>query len=114
MNEHWKGAMWVAVVLISVGCVVQPPPPVADVPPGPEIVVPSYPAPPPPQAEVIIAQPSPAHVWIAGHWTWHRGRRAYVWAPGHWAVPPGPRHAWVPGRWAARPGGYVWIEGHWR
>jgi YXWGXW repeat-containing protein len=117
MNEHWKGVAWVAVVLISAGCIVQPAPPpqpVADVPPGPEVAVPSYPALPPPQTEVIIVQPSPAHVWVAGHWTWHRGRRAYVWAPGHWVVPPGPRRVWVPGHWATRPGGYVWVEGHWR
>src|SRR5262249_24409561 len=40
-------------------------------------------APPTIEREVIVFEkrPSPAHVWIHGHWAWH-GR--WVWVPGHW------------------------------
>lgn len=67
---------------------------------------------PPPQVEVVPAQPGPGYVWVGGHWAWRRG--GYVWVPGYWAVPAQPGYVWAPGHWAARPGGYVWVEGHWR
>jgi hypothetical protein len=116
MNKRWMTIAALAIVMVSAGCVVEapapPPPPVATAPP--EIVVPSYPAPPPPQAEVVVVRPGPAHVWIAGHWSWQPARGAYVWAPGRWVVPASPRHVWVPGHWQRRPGGYVWVDGHWK
>ena len=88
--------------LLVTGCVVRP------------VVVKTPPPLPPPRAEVIVPQPSPAHVWIAGHWVWDGRAASYAWRPGHWAVPEAPTQRWVPGHWAARPGGYVWVEGHWR
>ena len=116
MGKCWMTIAALAIVLVSAGCVVEAPaplpPPVAATPP--EVVVPSYPAPPSPQAEVVIVRPSPSHVWIAGHWVWQPARRAYAWTPGRWVVPAGPRHVWVPGHWQRRPGGYVWIDGHWK
>jgi len=36
-------------------------------------------------AEVVLAQPSSQHVWIAGYWTWRNDR--YEWMAGHWALP---------------------------
>jgi WXXGXW repeat (2 copies) len=88
--------------LLLTSCVVRP------------VVVRTPPPPPPPRAEVIVPQPGPAHVWIAGHWAWDGRAGAYVWRPGYWAVPEAPTQVWVPAHWAARAGGYVWVEGHWR
>jgi len=62
--------------------------------------------------EVAPVAPSPAHVWISGHWAWHRNH--YVWVPGYWEVPASPGYVWVPGHWAPRGPGFVWIEGRWR
>ena len=101
MVKHWIGAACVALVLITMGCVVAAPPPPA--------VVSAVPPPPPPQSEVIIVQPSPAHVWVPGHWAWRAPRRAYVWVPGHWVVPAGPRHVWVPGHGRATRR-HVWVK----
>lgn len=56
--------------------------------------------------------PSRLHIWVAGYHQWD-GRR-YVWVPGHYAVPPHPGVVWVPAHYDARPGGYVFIAGHWR
>jgi hypothetical protein len=67
--------------------------------------------PPAARVEVIEARPSPAHVWIAGHWNWDG---EWVWIKGHWEVPPRERAEWIPGHWVERPRGWVWEEGHWR
>src|SRR5271155_5825996 len=39
-------------------------------------------APPALQTELVIAQPSPEHVWLAGYWTWRNDQ--YQWMAGHW------------------------------
>jgi hypothetical protein len=90
-----------AVALLLAGCVVAQP-----------VVVRRPPPPPPVRVEIAPVAPTPAHVWIAGHWGWHRDH--YVWVPGHWEVPASPGYVWVPGGWMPREGGYVWVEGHWR
>lgn len=90
-------------LLVAVGCVIQEP-----------VVVRTPPPAPPPQTEVVPAQPGPAYVWVPGHWAWRGPRQGYVWVAGHYAVPQTPGYVWVPGHWIARPGGYVWVEGHWR
>jgi hypothetical protein len=68
--------------------------------------------PPPPVREVVVACPSPRHVWVPGYYRWHGGR--YAWVGGRWAVPPRHHAAWVPGHWASRRGGFVWVGGFWR
>ncbi len=71
-------------------------------------------APPPPEREVIVARPSPAHVWIGGYWGVHAGRR--VWVSGRWDLPPRANVVWVSPRWERhrhRPG-YVFRPGYWR
>jgi hypothetical protein len=68
--------------------------------------------PPAPQREVIVARPTPRHVWVPGYYRWSGAR--YAWAPGYWSVPPRARTTWVPGYWANRPGGFVWVTGYWR
>jgi hypothetical protein len=84
----------------------QPLPP----PPAQEIVVEA--APPPPQTEVIIARPSPRHVWIGGYWAWHEGR--HVWMAGHWDLPPREHAVWEAPRWEFRGGRYAFVPGRWR
>ena len=69
-------------------------------------------APPPPQEEIIIAQPTPAHVWIRGYWVWQGGRHA--WIGGRWELPPRPGCVWVEPRWEHRDRGYVFVSGTWR
>ena len=91
----------VAVTLALGGCVAATP-----------VVVKRPPPPPPTRAEIAPVAPTRAHVWVPGHWTWHRDH--YVWVPGRWEVPASPGYIWVPGGWSPRADGYVWVEGHWR
>ena len=63
---------------------------------------------------MIVARPSPAHVWIGGYWGVHAGRR--VWVSGRWDLPPRANVVWVSPRWERhrhRPG-YVFRPGYWR
>lgn len=69
-------------------------------------------APPPPEREIIVARPSPAHVWIGGYWGWQAGR--HVWIGGHWDLPPRNGVIWVQPRWVRRGHGYVFVGGCWR
>src|ERR1017187_10546828 len=46
-------------------------------------------APPALQTEVVLAQPSPQHVWIPGYWTWRSEQ--YQWTARQWEPPPRPR-----------------------
>ncbi len=75
----------------------------------PEIVVMA--PPPPQQREVIYERPSPLHVWIGGHWSWHLGK--HVWVSGRWSTAPRQRAIWVAPRWEQRGKRYVLIEGYW-
>jgi hypothetical protein len=68
-------------------------------------------APPAVQAEVILARPSPDHVWIAGYWTWRENR--YEWMAGHWELPPHSNSVWVAPRWEPENGSYRFYEGYW-
>jgi hypothetical protein len=92
----------VGALVMLTGCATSVPPPAVTTPPA----APAIPA------EVAPPQPSPAHVWVPGHWAWRK--RGYVWVPGHWTVPGAPARVWVPGHWAPRGAGYVWVEGRWR
>lgn len=69
-------------------------------------------APPPPEREIIVERPSPAHIWIGGYWGWRAGR--HVWVSGRWDLPPRTNVVWVPSRWERRGHGYVLVEGCWR
>ncbi len=102
-RPSWQRALPAAVVALALaGCVVARP-----------VVVKSPPPSPPLRVEIMPVAPSVAHVWVAGHWAWHRER--YVWIPGHWEVPAAPGYVWVPGGWTpGAGGGYVWVDGHWR
>jgi len=68
-------------------------------------------APPAMQQEVVLAQPSSQHVWLAGYWTWRNDR--YEWMAGHWELPPSPNSAWVAPRWEQQGNAYRFYEGYW-
>jgi hypothetical protein len=68
-------------------------------------------APPALQTEVILAQPSPRHVWLAGYWTWRNER--YEWMAGHWQLPPNSNAVWVTPRWEQQGNAYRFTEGYW-
>ena len=76
-----------------------------------EVIV--YEAPPRKPRAVVVKgnRPGAKHVWVAGNWTWRKGR--YVWISGHWAKPPKHGWAWVPGHWTRTPNGGVWNRGRW-
>ncbi len=69
-------------------------------------------APPPPVIEHRVPAPDARYVWVPGYHRWDG--RAYHWAGGRWVLPPRPRAFWVAGRWEPRPGGYMWVPGHWQ
>ena len=98
-----RAALAAGLVLFLTGCVVEQP-----------VVVQQPRAPPPLVTEVAPTAPGPAYAWVPGYWAWRGPRRGYVWVPGAYAVPAQPGYAWVPDHWAPRPGGGVWVEGHWR
>ena len=68
-------------------------------------------APPALQQEVVLAQPSPQHVWLGGYWTWRNDR--YEWMAGHWELPPSSSSAWVAPRWQQEGNAYRFTEGYW-
>src|SRR5271166_1102576 len=68
-------------------------------------------APPAPQQEVVLAQPTSQHVWLAGYWTWRNER--YEWMAGHWELPPSSNSAWVSPRWEQQGNAYRFYEGYW-
>ena len=71
--------------------------------------------PPPLRQEVIPVLPperAELEVWQPGHWRWDG--REHVWVAGHYVARPRRGAEWVPAHYDRRPGGWVFIEGHWR
>ena len=68
-------------------------------------------APPALQTEVVLAQPSPKYVWLAGFWSWRNDR--YEWIAGHWQLPPSSSAVWVAPRWEQQGNAYKFTEGYW-
>ena len=68
--------------------------------------------PPPVRVEVRGVAPSPRHAWRDGYWRWNGA--AHAWVGGAWVVPSHRGAAWVPGHRKSTPGGWYWIEGHWK
>ena len=68
--------------------------------------------PPPAVRELPPHQPSPAYVWLGGHWDWDGAR--YFWQHGRWVVAP-QGQVWEGPRWVHNSKrGWVLIEGRWR
>jgi hypothetical protein len=113
MAPHWETKGSGYVLVDGYWQQASSPPPAAA--PGPQetVVVVDEPPPPPAQyREVVIERPSPAHIWIGGHWSLRLGR--HVWVAGHWELPPHEHAVWVEPRWERRGNGYVLVEGFWR
>lgn len=68
-------------------------------------------APPALPAEVVLAQPSSRHVWLAGNWTWRNSR--YEWLAGRWEVPPSSGSVWTAPRWEQDGSAFRFYEGSW-
>ena len=68
--------------------------------------------PPAPVYERRSPPPDGRYVWIPGYHRWDG--RAYVWTGGKYVLPPRPHAVWIAGRWDPRPGGWIWVPGHWR
>lgn len=68
-------------------------------------------APPAQQTELILAQPTAAHAWIPGYWTWRNNQ--YQWLAGRWEVPPHSSAKWMAPRWETENGAYRFYEGYW-
>jgi hypothetical protein len=67
-------------------------------------------APPAERVELIPVAPSPAHVWIKGHWHWNGG--AWVWNAGRYEL----RRTgfrWIQPQYVTRHGAYYFVAGHW-
>ena len=61
--------------------------------------------------EIVLSQPTPQHVWLAGFWTWRNDR--YEWMAGHWELPPNSGSVWVSPRWEQQGNAYRFYEGYW-
>jgi hypothetical protein len=72
------------------------------------------PMPPPPTPDVVVAQPAPQAVWLAGYWAYTGQGSRYVWVPGHWEIPPPQYRVYVAPHWVNRGGGYAYVQGYWR
>jgi hypothetical protein len=70
-------------------------------------------APPALQSEVVLAQPSPNYVWVAGYWTWRNNGNGYQWIAGHWELPPNRNSVWVAPTWQRQGNAYKFTEGYW-
>jgi len=66
-------------------------------------------APPPPRAEVVPG-PRPGWVWEPGVWVWNG--HEHVWRAGHWIHE---RPGWhrVPAEWVQGPNGWRFVPAHW-
>ncbi|MFI5311097.1 MAG: hypothetical protein ACHQQ3_07695 [Gemmatimonadales bacterium] len=104
MNSKLRSAVLAASLVFASGCLVY-------ARPRADVVYVTR-RPPPERVEVIATAPSPAHIWIAGHWAWRAPD--FVWIAGRWEAPgPGFRR-WEPGHWAHDRNGWFWLEGRWR
>lgn len=68
--------------------------------------------PPAVRVETQTRSPGARYVWTRGYWSWTG--TDYIWVPGSWVVRPRPAAVWVEGQWQRRPGGWVFIAGHWQ
>ncbi len=94
------------VLALATGCVVNPPPRTET------RTVYVVRQPPKPRVEAMSKAPGHNHVWVEGHYRWHRND--YVWVPGHWEkIPKGRKHR-VAGHWAHDRAGWYWVDGYWR
>jgi hypothetical protein len=66
--------------------------------------------PPGPRAEERPAAPSPAHIWIPGHWAW--GGEQHIWVRGRYE-PPRDGHVFLAPQWFSLNKMWTFYPGHW-
>jgi hypothetical protein len=69
--------------------------------------------PPEPRQEIVIAQPNPGAVWIAGYYQYNPLTARYVWVPGHWSSPPAAGQTWVAPHYVKHGNHYDYYAGGW-
>jgi hypothetical protein len=88
--------------VLSMGCVVTPPPGAVFVRTAPPVGV----------VEVQGIAPGPGFVWIPGFHRWDGA--SHVWVSGRWEKAPRVGAVWEPGVWRHHSKGWYWTEGRWR
>ena len=85
--------------------------------PQPQVVVETVPQevvvkarPPVERVEVIPPPPTPAHIWLKGHWHWNGIE--WIWNPGRYEVARAGLR-WVPPQYVERGGAFFFVAGHW-
>jgi len=69
------------------------------------------PGPAPADSQVTGTAPSPAYVWMTGHWNSEGGQ--WQWVAPHWELPPSRSAVWIEGHWVASGSSWVWSNGAW-
>ncbi len=65
----------------------------------------------PTESQVTGTAPSPAYVWMSGHWNLDSGQ--WKWIAPHWELPPSRSAIWIEGHWVASGTTWVWSNGAW-
>ena len=65
----------------------------------------------PADSQVTGTAPSPAYVWMSGHWNQDAGQ--WKWIAPHWELPPSRSAIWIEGHWVASGATWVWSNGAW-
>jgi hypothetical protein len=58
-------------------------------------------------------QPTPAHLWVNGHWHWNEKSATWQWQPGAWQLPPDGRADWREPAYGDSQGEPTYRPGHW-
>jgi hypothetical protein len=64
-----------------------------------------------PDSQVTGMAPSPAYVWMSGHWNSDGGK--WQWVAPHWDLPPSRSAVWIEGHWVPSGASWVWSNGAW-
>jgi hypothetical protein len=69
------------------------------------------PGPAPAEGQVTGTAPSPAYVWMSGHWNSEGGQ--WQWVAPHWELPPSRSAVWIEGHWVPSGTSWAWSNGAW-
>lgn len=68
-------------------------------------------SPAPAESQVTGTAPSPAYVWMSGHWNSEGGQ--WQWVAPRWELPPSRSAVWIEGHWVPSGNSWVWSNGAW-
>ena len=100
-----------SLLVVLCGCLAIPIPALAQMEVQVVPAVRSGEAPPPNKQEDAVQCPSPAHVFVEGHWVWRDS--SYKWLPGQWTIPPGSSCTWTAAKYKKKGKNWAFYEGHW-